>query len=82
MKTCQNCKFFSPEMYSAHKCKANFTLGNSNGTYKKKYKSVDDVRISEELCEFYKHNWVMKIKLKIGSIQGWWYNKKFPEKML
>jgi hypothetical protein len=82
MKTCHNCKFIQYEMYSSHKCKANFTLDNSNGTYKKRYKNASDVRIDEGNCEFYKHNWVMKLKIRIGSIQGWWYSRKMPEKMI
>jgi len=68
-------------MYNDNLCKALWTLDRSEGTITKKYPSVSTVR-NDAGCEHYKHNWFMKIKLKIGSIQGWWYTRKFPEKMI
>ena len=82
MNKCHNCKFIKYEMYNDNKCKAQFKFDTTDGYYSKQFPSAASVRGDKEDCPHYKHNWIMKIKLKIGYIQGCWYSRKFPEKMI
>lgn len=81
MGKCHNCKFIQPEFYNVSRCKALWSLDKSDGIIRKIYPLVSDVRVDGG-CDYYKPNWFMKLKLKIGGIQGCWYSMKFPEKTI
>jgi len=81
MNKCHNCKFMKFGDWE-NICTSDFKLDINDGVYEKKYQTVDDVREDLDTCPHYKHNLYMKLKLGIGILQGWWYTKKFPEKII
>lgn len=82
MNNCYNCKFVNPQEYGNDECKINYKFNTTNGYYVKVYPTTSTVRGKADSCSHYQHNWFMKLKIRIGYIQGWWYSKKCPEKMI
>lgn len=82
MNKCWNCKHSNFPEYGDTQCMFNYRLDSSNGTYIKVYKEAASVRKDLEHCPHYEHSFFMKIKIRIGMIQQWWYSKYYPEKLL
>ena len=79
---CGNCKFVKREMYGDNRCGRTFSLERYDRTISKVYSLTSKIRNDVINCEDYKPNIIMKIRLRIGYIQGWWYSRKYPEKMV
>lgn len=82
MNKCHNCKFLEYQMYGSNTCKSTFRLDTSNGIYVKIFPLTSEIREKNDHCKNYKPNLIMKIKMVVGAIQGWWYFRKYPEKMI
>ena len=79
MNHCHNCKFIKYKEHSENECKFYFTFDLSNGMYDKQYKVASKIREEREICPNYEHSKFMKLKIRLGWIQRWWYSKKYPQ---
>lgn len=76
---CNNCRFIKYDWYNDNKCTCpSNTSIEYDGSYNKIYKTCSELNPNYN-CKNFKPDFMFKIKMFIGKIQGIYYKRKYPE---